>query len=180
MNKVKKGIAVVSVFLVTLVFLSFIGGGMTTLDHQITVKAPKEKVFETLADLEKVQHYNPTVRSAKYITDKHRGEGAARECDLGKDGTVRERVIDYKEGQWIKMELYEHNWPIEKMEWTTRLQSVDEKTTHISQTMTYQMKFGLLGGLLNKLVMKNKLDNTLTNVFESMKTYVEADASRTE
>ncbi len=174
MSKIKKGAAIVAALLATLIGLSSIGGDVTQLEHQIMINAPREKVFETLADLEKVQHYNPGVQSAKYITDKVRGEGAARECDLGKDGVIRERVIGFEEGQWIEMELYEHNWPIEKMQWTTRVQSMGPQATQVSQTMEYRMKFGLLGSLMNKAIMKNKLNGTLAQVFESMKTYVES------
>lgn len=147
---------------------------MTTLKHEIKINASKDRVFSTLANLELVQKYNPGVISAKYISTQHKGVGAARECDLGKEGKIRERVTDFKEGQLISMELYEHNWPLEFMHWTTQVETAGN-TTVISQTLEYKLKFGLIGTLLDKLMMKNKLDNTLNAVFKSMKTYLETE-----
>jgi len=125
-----------------------------------------------LSDLEAVQHYNPAVKQANYITDHKQGTGAARACDLGKDGQVKERVIDWKPGEYITMELYESPWPVKFMQWKTTVKPTGEGTL-LSQTMEYQMKFGLLGSLMNTLVMKNKMDQTLAKVFESLKDYVE-------
>ncbi len=145
---------------------------MTTLEHQIIINAPKEKVFDALENLELVQEYNPSVLSARYISHDRAGVGAARECNLGKDGLIRERVTAVVDNQSISMELYEHNWPLEFMTWTTRLENVNGNTL-LSQSLEYKVKFGLLGALLDRLMMKNKLDSTIASVFESMKLYIE-------
>lgn len=173
MNK-KLKIALLSVigFVICLVVLSSVGGTMTELNHQIKINAPAEKAFAVLSNLESVQHYNPGVLSAKYVGDSRNGVGAARECDLGKDGKVRERVTEYKQNEYISMELYQHNWPLEFMKWKTRVQPSDGGAV-ISQTMQYKMKFGLLGSVLDGLFMKKKLDSTLNSVFSSMKDYIE-------
>lgn len=109
MKKLKMALGITAGVLLFLIVLSLIGGNMTTLKHEIKINASKERVFSTLANLELVQKYNPGVISAKYISTQHKGIGAARECDLGKEGKIRERVTDFKEGQLISMELYEHN-----------------------------------------------------------------------
>ena len=145
---------------------------MTELNHQIKVNAPRDQIFSVLADLEAVQHYNPTVLDAKYITSNRTGIGAARECDLGKDGKVQERVIEYKENEYIAMELSKHSWPLEFMKWTTSVKT-DSQGSFINQNLQYKMKFGLIGSLLDKLFMKKKLDSTLNSVFKSMKSYIE-------
>ena len=145
---------------------------MTELNHQIKINAPAEKVFNVLADLEAVQHYNPGVVSAKYISDIRRSVGAERECDLGKDGKIKERVTAYKEGDSISMEMYSHNWPLEFMKWETHVQSSSDGTI-VSQNMQYKMKFGIFGALLDQLVMRKKLDSSLNSIFASMKDYIE-------
>jgi len=156
-----------------LVILSSIGGGMTQLNHEISIQAPTDKVFAVLSDLEAVQHYNPGVKKATYISDNREGAGAARVCDLGKDGQVKERVVDWRPGESITMELYESPWPIEFMKWKTVVKSTGDGTL-LSQTLDYQMKFGLLGSLMDRLMMRNKMDKTLSQVFGSLKNYVEA------
>ena len=174
MKKFKKIIGFIAGILVIFVGLSLIGGNMTTLKHEISINVPKKVVFSTLANLELVSKYNPAVMSAKYISTEHNGIGAARECDLGKDGMVREKITAFEIDKSISMELYEHNWPLEFMTWTTQVETVNNATL-VSQTMEYKVKFGLIGMLLDKLVMKNKLDKTMHLVFESMKTYIEKE-----
>ena len=146
---------------------------MTVLEHKIKVRKPMAEVFSVLSDLEAVQQYNPNVVSAKYISVNQKGVGAARQCDLGKDGVVKERVTEFKENESISMELYEHNWPLEYMKWNT---SVEEEAdgTLISQKMEYKMKFGLLGSLLDGLFMKKKMDSNLNSIFSSMKSHIES------
>lgn len=146
---------------------------MTTLEHEIRIGASKERVFATLANLELVQEYNPSVLSAKYISTEHRGVGAARECDLGSDGgMIRERVTGFEDGKAISMELYEHNWPLKSMHWTTRVEP-DGTGTLVTQSLDYEVKFGLIGALLDKLAMKNKMNTNMNVVFDSMKAYIE-------
>ncbi len=146
---------------------------MTSLNHNITINSPKETVFQVLSDLEKVQEYNPMVLSAYYISDTHHAIGASRECQLAGNDIVREKIIDYKKNHYITMELYEHNWPLFFMKWKTELLRIDEKTTQLSQTLEYKMKFGLIGTILDRLVMRKKLDKTLQETFISMKKYIE-------
>ncbi len=137
---------------------------MTTLKRQIEINAPSQVVFDVLANLELVERYNPLVIRAKYVSEARRGIGSARECDLGKDGAVRERVVGFEDGNWIRMELYEHSWPLKKMEWTTTVTPIGD-ATHVSQTMEYQMKFGPLGQLMDVLMMRKKFDHTLAHFF---------------
>ncbi|SMR70651.1 Polyketide cyclase / dehydrase and lipid transport [Aliiroseovarius halocynthiae] len=171
--KLIKVIAVGAVIAVVLLIgLSQIGGQMTTLHHQIKIDAPQELVFATLADLETVDDYNPHVQTAKYISENRTGVGASRECFLGAQGTVLERVTAVEDGKSISMEMYEHNWPLKYMRWTTRLETEGDSTL-VSQTLEYEMKFGLLGALMDRLMMRGKMDSTMNEVFNSMRDYIE-------
>ncbi|MBI5078790.1 SRPBCC family protein, partial [Candidatus Saganbacteria bacterium] len=68
--KVKSVVAaVVAAVVVVIVAITVIaGGGMTELRHEIHINASPEKVWSILANLEAVQHYNPTVAEAHYIS----------------------------------------------------------------------------------------------------------------
>ena len=145
---------------------------MTELKHQITINAPKDKVFSVLANLDEVQHYNPGVKAAKYISENKQGVGAARECNLGKEGIVRERITGFKQDDFVAMELYEHSWPIKFMRWTSKVAPAGN-ATQITQTLEYKMKFGVLGSILNMLILKRKLNQSMSTIFESLKKYVE-------
>lgn len=145
---------------------------MTQLHHEIRIAAPLEKVWAVLADLEAVQHYNSGVKHAKYISPMREGVGASRHCDLKPKGWVKERIIAWEPQKAVAMELYESQWPLAFMRWRTAL-TPDGAGTRVSQQMEYQVKFGPLGALLDKLVMRRKLDQTLTEVFGSLKRFIE-------
>src|SRR5262245_59802975 len=63
---------------------------MTTIHHQIEAACPPERVWAVLADLEAVQHYNPTVRIAAVKGTRRTGLGAERICELSPKGRVVE------------------------------------------------------------------------------------------
>src|SRR5437762_4915168 len=150
---------------------------MPVLQHRVTIDAPADQVWKALADLEAVQHYNPNVVTARYISASREGVGASRECQLKPKGAVKERVIDWQPMRSITMELYESDWPIAFMRWRTEL-AANGKQTVLTQRMDYAPKFGLLGRALDVLVMRRKLDSSLATVFERLRQFVESSGAR--
>jgi hypothetical protein len=137
---------------------------MTTIHHEIEAACPPESLWDLLADLEAVQHYNPTVRAAAVKGTRRTGVGAERVCDLRPKGRVVERVTHWEEGRVVGLEVAESDWPIRFMHWVTRIEPKDGGSV-ITQELEYAMKFGPLGWLLDKLVMKRRLTTTLDDVF---------------
>jgi carbon monoxide dehydrogenase subunit G len=150
---------------------------MSELHHTIKINAPLDRVWEVLADLEAVRHYNPMVASARYISSNREGIGAARQCDLKPKGYVKERVIGWEPKQAITLELYEHQWPIRLMRWRTALKP-DGTGTLVTQDMEYDMKFGPLGRLMDALMMRRNLDKGISDIFERLKRFVETGAAK--
>ncbi|MBI5379016.1 MAG: SRPBCC family protein [Nitrospirae bacterium] len=148
---------------------------MPELQHTITINAPPDKVWKVLADLEAVQHYNPTVSRAQYISTNRQGVGASRQCDLKPKGVLKERVIAWEPNQAIALELYESPWPVAFMRWRTDVKPHGSETV-VSQRMEYRVKFGILGSLLDRLVMRQTLDRTIADVFDGLKRFVETGA----
>src|SRR5262249_54008635 len=141
------------------------GGPMpTTIRHEIQAACPPEDVWAVLADLEAVQHYNPTVRSAAVKGTRRTGIGAERVCELLPKGRVVERVRHWEDGGAVGLEIGEGDWPIRFMRWVTRVEPA-AGGSRISQTLEYAMKFGPAGWLLDALVMRRKLSATLDDVF---------------
>lgn len=140
---------------------------MTTLHHDVIANCPPERVWALLADLEAVQHYNPTVRAASIEGPRRTGIGATRSCDLVPKGRVVERVTHWEDGRAVGLEITESEWPIHFMRWVTRIEP-HGNGTRITQDLEYKVKFGPLGWLLDRLVMKRKLATTLDTVFEAL------------
>ncbi len=146
---------------------------MTELRHEVFIEASPERVWSVLADLEAVQHYNPGVTSARYLSAERGGIGASRECQLGPKGVARERVIEWQPMRAIGIELYESPWPLAFMRWRTSLEP-SARGTRVTQRMEYRPKFGVFGALMDRLVMRRMLDRTIADVFAGLKRYAES------
>ncbi|MFZ5876086.1 MAG: SRPBCC family protein [Nitrospirota bacterium] len=148
---------------------------MPELHHTIMINASPDRVWKALADLEAVQHYNPSVSRARYISSNREGVGASRQCELKPKGVVKERVIAWEPNQAIALELYESPWPVAFMQWRTEVKP-DGPGTVLTQRMEYRVKFGVLGALMDHLVMRRTLDRTIADVFDGLKRFVETGA----
>jgi uncharacterized protein YndB with AHSA1/START domain len=144
---------------------------MTTLKHKIFIHAPPERVWEALADLESVRHYNPMAHRVTITTAKREGPGAERRCE-GPQGAFCERVLSWDVGRSITIELSESKWPVAGMRWTTRLQP-DSAGTLMLQETTYEPKFGILGHALDRVVLRRKLTVGIRDVFHRFRAHVE-------
>jgi len=145
---------------------------MTTIHHEVQANCPPERVWALLSDLEAVQRYNPTVRTATVRGARRTGVGAERACELVPKGRVVERVTHWEDGRAVGLEVAESDWPIHFMRWVTRLEPAGA-TTRITQSLEYKVKFGPVGWLLDNLVMKRKLTSTLDEVFASLVKHAE-------
>lgn len=150
---------------------------MTELSHRITIDAAPENVWNVLTNLEAVAHYNPGVVNAHYLSPTKQGIGAARQCQLKNGSIVKERVIALEQTKSITLELYESEWPVQNMQWTTRLHASGQQTL-VTQTLTYTPK-GLIGRIINTFVMKRAINKSVEAVFKSLKTYVENTPAQT-
>ena len=148
---------------------------MTTLRHDVRANCTPKAVWELLGDLEAVQRYNPTVRSATVEGEQRIGVGATRACELVPKGRVVERVTAWEDGLAVGLEVAESDWPIHFMRWVTRIEP-DGDGTRIRQDLEYKVKFGPVGWLLDQLVMKRKLKATLDEVFASLVRHAEGNA----
>lgn len=149
---------------------------MTAIHHEVLAACPPERVWTLLADLEAVQHYNPGVRHAAIEGAPRTGVGARRSCELLPKGRVVERVTHWEDGRAVGLELESHDWPVDFMRWVTRVEP-HGGGTRITQSLEYQVKFGLFGWLLDRIVMKRKLTATLDAVFASLARHAEGSAT---
>ncbi len=143
---------------------------MATLQHEIEIKVPIEKVWNILIDLKEVGKYNSYVKSVKCLSEQ-KGVGASRECQL-EQGFAKERITVMDDLNSISMEMYESDFPLKYMKWTYYL-SFKNGVTSLKTVSEYKVKYGFLGIILNQAVMKSKFDKTMKEVFDSLKNYGE-------
>ena len=92
---------------------------MTRFSTAIKINAPKEKVWEVLADLGSIYKWNPGVSHSYGTSPETGGEGAMRHCDLqnakgGSMGYLKERAFDWRESEGFTIDVYESNLPLKR------------------------------------------------------------------
>ena len=148
---------------------------MTVISHRLEASCPPSALWALLSDLEAVQRYNPTVRTARSLDGCRTGVGASRSCELEPKGRVVERVTAWEEGEAVGFEVVESDWPIHFMRWTTRIAPRDGGSV-VTQDLEYQVKFGPMGWLLDNLVMRRKLRTMLDEILAAFIAHAEGRA----
>ena len=140
---------------------------MTIISHELTAKCPPAKLWAILSDLEAVEKYNPTVRSARIVGACRAGNGAVRECALVPKGKVVERVTNWEEGRSVGLEVIESDWPIRSMHWVTCIEAAGSGS-RLVQRLEYRMKYGPAGWLLNALIMRRAVDRNVSRALQEL------------
>src|SRR4051794_25883245 len=84
---------------------------MTTLHNSISIAAPPEKVWRTLADLEALEQYDPGVARSRLTSSVATGLGASRRCELEPTGWFEERITEWQPVEALTFELSACNLP---------------------------------------------------------------------
>ena len=147
---------------------------MTRLNREVRISAPKEKVWQIIADFGGVYVYNPTVPNSYATSKNNGGEGATRHCDLAPFGSVEERILEWREGDGYTLEIYasEKTPPFKKAIASLDLVE-DGDGTIVKGTLEYALKFGPMGALMDATMARSKFDKAWSRLFAGLKHYAE-------
>ena len=84
---------------------------MTKVTSEIRIDAPREKVWDVIADLGSVSVWNPVLSNSYYTSEAKEGLEAARHCDFPDGGYVKERTLEWKPGEAFTLDIYEGTVP---------------------------------------------------------------------
>ena len=152
---------------------------MTTLTREVHINAPKEKVWELLADFGNIYLFNPGVPTSYLTSDQQHGVGTTRHCDVAGgpiNASVEERIIAWNEGQSMQIEIYEGTGtpPFKKAVATISVKD-DNGGTLVTGALEYSLKFGPIGYLMDKLMVASQFGKAWTGVLAGLKHYAETD-----
>ena len=148
---------------------------MTVYNREVWIDAPKEKVWEVIADFGNIYRFNPTIAKSYLTSDQTRGLGTTRQCNFeGIDAHVKERIVGYKEGESMHVEIYESKGapPFKTAFGTFSLEEKDGGTL-VKGIFEYKLKFGPLGSIMDAMMVKPKFGKAWDGLMAGMKTYVE-------
>ena len=145
---------------------------MPRLVRQIAINAPKEKVWEVLADFGAVSNWAPTILESRSTTEANGGVGAERTCKHQKMGDIEERIVAWEDGHSLSYDVIEGlPFPIKSLNNTWSVSAAGENAI-VSLVMEFRMGLGLLGALpalMARLPMRKEMQVSLAG----LKQYVE-------
>lgn len=148
---------------------------MTTLSARVRIDAPRDVVWNALADFGGTWKYNPNVITSRSLTDANSGVGAERHCDLTLAGaTVRERILEWDDAGSYTLEIYEGDKlpPIKSI--VARLSLSEENGQTIAEgTMSYDTKFGPIGWLTDRMIVRKQFGRAWQGIFAGLKHHAE-------
>ncbi|GDX53109.1 hypothetical protein LBMAG27_21560 [Bacteroidota bacterium] len=146
---------------------------MTTLNNEITINAPVEKIFHALAEMEGLENLDPNVKKSTSLSNIKSGMNAKRKVDMidGKNW-FEEKVTAIKQNESLTYELTACSFPVKSLKYTYTVEKADNQT-RVKQAMTYEIKFGLLGKLLDALMIRKQYNKGIQGFFLGLKSFAE-------
>jgi len=144
---------------------------MASITGEIQINAPKEKVWEVLADFGGVSKWAPSVTHSVSSTEANRGVGCERQCDIPGFGTLKERVTEWEEGQRISFSV-EGVGPMKSMLNEISVSPKGDRTL-VTFTVDFRMKFGPVGAIMDRLVVRRQMRKLAELTLAGLKHHVE-------
>lgn len=145
---------------------------MTTLTNDIHIRAPRQKVWDILTQLDLLSTYDPRTKASVLTSELADGVGAERRCEVRPGGWFIERVVAWKPVQTLAFELVTCSLPVNSLRHDYTL-SESNGLTHIIQVMTYELKYKAVGHALDGLVLRRKWDAGIKAFLGGLKEHVE-------
>jgi len=144
---------------------------MKTINYQIKINKSSEEVWNVLAkNYATVGTYHNGIQSSFQITDTpDQGIGAARHCTINNRMYIKEKIIDWQEGNSFSYEAYDwKGMPLKKSINTIHITRIDDTTTLVESILQFRMKPNFLSG-----IMKGKMKKSLRESLLGHKHYIE-------
>lgn len=147
---------------------------MTQLQSEVLINAPKEKVWEILADFGNIAKFNLNLRSSHSTSKANGGIGATRHCDLAPMGSIEERIVDWVEGVGYSVDIYDgKGTPPFKTAIAHIKMSEAGKQTRVTMEMDYSIKFGPVGAAMDRIMIRSQFAKALPRLLQGLKIYAE-------
>ena len=148
---------------------------MEPIRTDVRIRAPRELVWETLADLEGVSVWNPAIDAAECISDQRRGLGARRRCYMHPSGWMTESITEWQPREVIAFTI--DNAPPIKAGVGRFMLSDEGDATRLRAGFEYEVRFGPLGPVIDRLLVHRQLSSAWNGGMSGFQRYVEELAS---
>lgn len=148
---------------------------MTRITSEIRINAPKNEVWNIIADLGAIENFHPGVTKSYYTSEVKNGVGASRHCDLLPAGSIEETATEWHEGEGYVLEVRggEGLPPFKKAHIHFTLKE-DGQETVATMSLEYTLKFGLIGKLMDAWKVRPMFRTVVPRVMAGLKKYSES------
>jgi len=143
---------------------------MTKLTSEIRVDAPRQKVWDILADLGTVSVWDPGVFNSFCTSEAKEGRGASRLCDFPDGGYVIDRTTDWEPGKGHTLNIDEGSDSLGSAHPSFTLKD-DGQGTAVTLTLEYELKPDI--PVDAKQVERQDLEELIPAVLATLKYYAE-------
>ena len=146
---------------------------MATIQNEILVNAPIEKIWDALANIEMLDKYDPTVKTSIALSENKSGLNAKRKVQMldGKNW-FDEKVTVFKPNEALTYQLTDCSFPIKGLQHSYSFEKIGDQIK-VKQVMQYSVRFGLFGKLLDAMMIRKQSDNGIKKFFLGLKSYTE-------
>jgi uncharacterized protein YndB with AHSA1/START domain len=145
---------------------------MSQLSTQVQIKAPADKLWEVLVDLDSLSQWVPDNTSPQTASQHSETMATARYYDATPFHNAEERATGWQEDHHYAYEV-KNIGPIKSAYNRFSLTPVGEGEAVLTQTLDFQMKLGPLGALMDTLVFRPQFRKQMEQSLAALKEYVE-------
>ena len=126
---------------------------MRTLIQTVTIQAPLENVWATLADFGDVAAWAPYMRVSHLLGDQATGVGTRRAMQHELGFRFEERVTEWTEGEGFSFDVLKAPWPMKDVAESWRIRA-EAEGVRVTTRVVYEMGLGPLGRLLDGALVR--------------------------
>ncbi|MEO9869758.1 SRPBCC family protein [Ekhidna sp.] len=116
---------------------------------QRQMRAQTGVLWRYLADFSNIYQFHPLLKNSKFIEGScMEGKGAERECFMLDGSYIKERIIEWEEGKFYTVEIFETTMPIKSARATLGVSSIDKRISSAYMHVEIVPKYKILQPIL--------------------------------
>ncbi len=127
-----------------------------------------------MRQFDKVHYFHPHVENVELLSDQTTGIGAERICNFYNGTAFHEKIMDFKDGEWMKVNIESGLPGIMKSSYAyLKIGKSKNNLTTVQMEIFFDTRFWPLGSIMAKLVMKSQFRKLADSVLVGLKDHIE-------
>lgn len=149
---------------------------MTQIKKEIVINAPREQVWDALADFGNIVKFNSNLTNSNLLGVQTEGVGMRRHCDMNASTGFDEVVTDWEQGYGYSVELSNFKG-MPPMKYANAVVQVRDDgqagRTIASFEFDYQFAMGVVGAMMDAAMAKRQFTTAAQRFVEGLKYHIE-------